>query len=51
VTVLTPGAEDLAAMGANLMNPRSRQQVLETALRTSSAALADQPGASERLAA
>jgi len=51
VTVLTPGAEDLAAMGANLMNPRSRQRVLETALRTSSAALADQPGPSERLAA
>src|SRR5262245_3538794 len=50
VTVLTPGAEDLAAMGANLMNPRSRQRVLETALRTSAAALADE-GPTHRLAA
>jgi NTE family protein len=41
VTVLTPGPEDLAAMGANLMNPGPRQLVLETSLRTSAAALAE----------
>jgi NTE family protein len=40
VTVLTPGPEDLAAIGANLMNPRRRLGVLETSLRTSAAALA-----------
>jgi NTE family protein len=40
LTVLTPGPEDLMAMGANLMNPGPRQQVLETSLRTSAAALA-----------
>src|SRR5262245_15018370 len=51
VIVLTPGAEDLAAMGANLMNPRPRRRVLETALRASAAALADQPGPSDRLVA
>jgi NTE family protein len=39
VTVLTPGPEDLAAMGANLMDPRRRRQVFETSLRTSAAAL------------
>ncbi|MGE5131900.1 MAG: patatin-like phospholipase family protein [Gemmatimonadota bacterium] len=39
VTVLTPGPEDLAAMGVNLMDPRRREQVLETSLRTSPAAL------------
>jgi NTE family protein len=39
VTVLTPGPEDLAAMGANLMNPARRALVLETSLRTSAAAL------------
>lgn len=43
VTVLTPGPEDLAAFGANLMNPRSRRLVLETSLRTSAAVLAAQP--------
>jgi NTE family protein len=42
VTVLTPGPEDLAAMGINLMDPRRRQAVLETSLRTSPAALASQ---------
>jgi NTE family protein len=51
VTVLTPGAEDLTAMGANLMDPQARQRVLETSLRTSAAALADQPGPSQRSAA
>jgi NTE family protein len=40
VTVLTPGPEDLAVMGVNLMDPRRRGQVLETSLRTSPAALA-----------
>ena len=40
VTVLTPGPEDLAVMGVNLMDPRRRQAVLETSLRTSAAALA-----------
>lgn len=39
VTVLTPGPEDLAAMGGNLMNPRRRERVLETSLRTSALAL------------
>ena len=39
VTVLGPGAEDLAAIGANLMDPRRREKVLETSLRTSAAAL------------
>jgi NTE family protein len=40
VTVLTPGPEDLAAIGANLMDPRRRVRVLDTSLRTSAAALA-----------
>ena len=40
VTVLTPGPEDLAVMGVNLMDPRRRTAVLETSLRTSAAALA-----------
>jgi NTE family protein len=35
VTVLTPGPEDLAVMGINLMDPRRRLAVLETSLRTS----------------
>jgi len=39
VTVITPGPEDLAVMGVNLMDPRRRQAVLETSLRTSAAAL------------
>ena len=39
VTLLTPGPEDLAAIGANLMNPSRRELVLETSLRTSAAAL------------
>jgi NTE family protein len=38
--VLTPGPEDLAVMGANLMDPRRRRAVLETSLRTSAAMLA-----------
>ncbi|GAA5136673.1 patatin-like phospholipase family protein [Pseudonocardia adelaidensis] len=39
VTVLTPGPDDLRAMGGNLMNPRRRLQVLDTALTTSAGAL------------
>src|SRR4030095_11633992 len=44
VTVLTPGPQDLAVMGVNLMDPRRRQAVLETSLRTSPAWLAAQTG-------
>jgi NTE family protein len=39
VTVLTPGPEDLAAMGANVMDPRRRQPVLDISLRTSAVTL------------
>lgn len=39
VTLLTPGPEDLAAMGVNPMDGRRRAAVLETSLRTSSVAL------------
>lgn len=39
VTLLGPGPEDLQAIGANLMDPRRRQAVLMTALRTSAEAL------------
>jgi len=41
VTVLGPGPEDLAQIGANMMDPRRRLAVLETSLRTSRAALAE----------
>jgi NTE family protein len=34
VVLLTPGSEDLQAMGANLMDPRRRIAVMESALRT-----------------
>ncbi|HET9972408.1 MAG TPA: patatin-like phospholipase family protein, partial [Streptosporangiaceae bacterium] len=40
VTIMTPGASDLAVMGANLMDGSRRQAVLEQALRTSEGALA-----------
>jgi NTE family protein len=40
VTVLTPGLEDLAAIGINVMDPERRQHVLETSLRTSPTRLA-----------
>ena len=40
VVWLGPTAEDLAAIGANLMDPRRRAAVLETSLRTSARALA-----------
>jgi NTE family protein len=43
VTVLTPGPEDLAAIGWNLMDPRRREAVLDTSLRTSPAALLAAP--------
>ena len=36
VTVVTPGPRDLAVMGANLMDPKRRQAVLEVSLSTSS---------------
>jgi NTE family protein len=39
VHLLTPGAEDLEAMGANLMNPRRRSSVLHTSMRTTAAEL------------
>lgn len=39
VTVLTPGPEDLAEIGANLMDPSRRLRVLETSVRTSTRAL------------
>lgn len=39
VTLLGPGREDLAVIGANMMDPRRREQVLETSLRTSLDAL------------
>ena len=35
VTLLTPGPEDLDAMGANLMDPARRQRVFETSMHTS----------------
>jgi NTE family protein len=40
VTLLTPGPEDLAAMGVNVMDTRRRQPVLDIARRTSAATLA-----------
>lgn len=39
VIMLGPGPEDLAAIGANLMDPRRRARVLQTSLRTSAAGL------------
>jgi len=44
VTVLTPGPEDLAVMGVNLMDPRRRRLVFETSLATSAAELATSTG-------
>ncbi len=40
VTLLTPGPEDLAAMGVNLMDPSRRAATLEASLRTTPAAFA-----------
>lgn len=39
VTVLAPGRQDLQVIGANMMDPRRREQVLATSLLTSRAAL------------
>ena len=50
VTVLTPGPQDLAAMGINLMDPRRRQDVLELSFRTSADALARLDRAAPRAA-
>lgn len=41
VVMVAPGPEDLAAMGANMMDPARREHVLQTSLRTSVAALRD----------
>jgi NTE family protein len=41
VTLLGPGREDLEAIGVNLMDHRRRSTVLDTSLRTTAAALAD----------
>lgn len=41
VTVLTPGRDDLAVMGGNLMDPRRRRAVLERSLQTSRSAVSD----------
>ncbi len=41
VTIIGPGAEDLEAIGANLMDVSRRPRVMETSLRTSLVALAD----------
>jgi NTE family protein len=51
VTVLTPGPADLAAMGGNLMNPRRRAAVVQTALETSRAAVTAARHAGEGAAA
>ena len=50
VTIVTPGPVDLAVMGANLMNPRRRQAVLEASLRTSAGSLATLDRVSPRAA-
>jgi NTE family protein len=50
VTVLTPGPQDLAVMGVNLMDPRRRRVVLETSLMTSAAMLAGTPEAQPEVA-
>jgi NTE family protein len=47
LVVLTPGPEDLEVMGANLMNPRRREAVLHTALRTAAAEIRAQSNAPE----
>lgn len=48
VVLLGPGAQDLDVIGANLMDPRRRQDVLDTSLRTSAEALRrEHPGLAE----
>jgi NTE family protein len=44
VTLLSPGPEDLEAIGANLMDSRRRERVLQTSLRTSAEALRPSAG-------
>jgi NTE family protein len=39
ITILTPGPEDLAVIGANMMDPSRRLEVLDTSMRTSADAL------------
>lgn len=39
VVLVTPGPDDLAVIGANLMNPRRRTDVLETSMRTAAVQL------------
>lgn len=39
VVLVAPGAADLTAIGVNMMDPRRRERVLETSLRTSTALL------------
>ena len=51
VTVLTPGPEDLAVMGGNLMDYHCREAVFETSMRTSAAALYGKRAARRELAA
>ena len=48
VVRIEPGAEDLAAMGANFMDVRRREATLETARRTSPAHVAEAIDASNR---
>lgn len=50
VVFLGPTAEDLEAIGANLMDPRRRARVLETSLRTSAATVRAGGGAGDPLA-
>jgi NTE family protein len=49
VVVLTPGAEDLAVIGANLMNPRRRTEVLQTSMRTAAVQVRSQLATRRRL--
>lgn len=39
VTMLAPGPDDLKVIGANMMDPRRREEVFETSMKTSRAAL------------
>jgi NTE family protein len=42
--VLTPGPDDLAAMGVNVMDPRRRRPVLDISRHATAAALAAAEG-------
>jgi hypothetical protein len=50
VTVLTPGHQDLSAMGINLMDGRRKEAVLEASFVTSADALGRLDRASARAA-